>query len=63
MAHLIVPEAKKEWIKKNGEPANKTQEKKMLRYAINRAAEILGNKPGTLKRNYANPDDIKPFYR
>jgi hypothetical protein len=35
----------------------------MLRYAINRAAEILGNKPGTLKRSYANPDDIKPAYR
>jgi hypothetical protein len=63
MAHLLVPMAKKEWIEKYGEPANKTQEKKMLRYAVNKAAEILGNKPGTLKRSYANPDDIKPAYR
>jgi hypothetical protein len=35
----------------------------MLRYAINRAAEILGNKPATLKKSYANPDDIQPVYK
>jgi hypothetical protein len=62
MAHLIVPEAKKEWAKEHGEPANKTQEKKMLKYAVDKAAKILGNKPKTLKRSYASPYDLKSHY-
>lgn len=59
MAHLIVPEAKKEWVRDHGQPANKTQEKKMLKYAIDKAAQVLGNKLGTLRKSYANPEDLK----
>jgi DNA topoisomerase IB len=60
MAHLIVPEAKKEWMEAHGRPATKAQEKKMISYAINKAAAILGNKPGIVRKSYANPEDLKP---
>jgi DNA topoisomerase IB len=60
MAHLLVPAAKEEWMAKNGQPATKTQERKMINYAVKSAASILGNKPAILKKSYANPDDLKP---
>lgn len=58
MAHLIVPEAKKEWVREHGEPTGKAQENKMMRYALCRAAAILGNKPGVIRKSYANPSDL-----
>ncbi len=60
MAHLIVPEARREWVREHGPPATKAQEKRMISYAVKKAAAFPGNKPAILKRNYANPADLKP---
>ena len=60
MAHLLVPAAREEWIAKNGPPATKAQERKMISHAVRSAAAVLGNKPAILKKSYANPEDLKP---
>jgi hypothetical protein len=47
-------------VEEHGLPATKPQEKKMINYAVKKAAQIPGNRPGILKKSYANPTDLEP---